>query len=258
MHSFVRRAAYRAERLASGWLTQPWRAHRQFEEQYLKRLLKELSVDCVLDVGANIGQYALMLREYCHYEGLIISFEPTPEVLRTLLRNSRRDRLWEVRGIALGNFNGHAVFHTTPSADSVGNSFLERRQEHKNLIDVEVEVCKLSGILPGLQKTFGFSRPFLKMDTQGFDLEVFSGAREVIHSIVGLQSELAVEPVYNGAPGWHEAIAVYEQAGFTLSTFVANNLDFFPRLLEMDCIMYRPVYYQNRGDSRRNIASVSQ
>lgn len=246
MHTWVRRTAHRVESFVSGCLTQAWRTHRRFEEQYIGRLLRDLEVDCVLDVGANIGQYALMLREYSGYKGLIISFEPTPSVLKTLLANSKEDPLWQVQGVALGNSNGVATFRTMPSASS-GNSFLELHQEDRpQIVEVNAELRKLSDLLPELQTKFRFSRPFLKMDTQGFDLEVFEGAREVIHTIVGLQSELSVDPFYVGAPDWQTVLSVYQKAGFTLSTLVAN-MEWFPRLRELDCIMYRPESYRPRG-----------
>jgi FkbM family methyltransferase len=241
MHSIIRRTAHRIESLVSSRLTQPWRSHRAFEEWYLGKLLSYLEVDCVLDVGANIGQYALMLREYSGYKGRIVSFEPTPEALASLRRNSIDDPLWAVEGVALGRSTGKARLRTMPNA-SVGNSFLPLRDEPGvQQGEVEVDVRRLSDVLPELQKKFGFSRPFLKMDTQGFDLEVFAGAADVIHTIVGLQSELSVDAFYEGAPGWQQALDVYTKAGFALSTLVANNVDWFPQLRELDCIMYRPL-----------------
>ena len=242
MHSIARRAAHVVESKVSGLLLQSWRAHRRFEEQYVGKLLAHLNVDCVLDVGANIGQYAMMLREYSGYQGRIISFEPTPAPLNTLKHNSKNDSLWQVEGIALGNSTGSAIFRTLISA-SVGNSFLKMVEEDAGqgqFAEVRVEVRRLSDILPELQKQYGFRRPFLKMDTQGFDLEVFGGAQDVIQSIVGLQSELSVVPFYEGAPDWNQALDAYQKAGFVLSTLFPNNDEWFPRLREMDCVMYRP------------------
>ncbi len=241
MNSLVRRVAHSVENFATSRPTQPWRRHRHFEEPYVGRLLAELKVDCVLDVGANTGGYALMLRKYSDYHGLIISFGPTPDVMEGLLRNSEKDKLWHVEPIALANSSGRAEFGAMPAASSEGNSFLPLKQEDQPEIrEIEVEVRRLADILIDLRRKFGFSRPFLKMDTQGFDLEVFAGAREVLPGITGLQSELSGDPFYAGAPGWIEALGVYQQAGFTLSTLVANNLDWFPRTRELDCIMYRP------------------
>lgn len=247
MRSWLRRTAHKVESLVSSRLTQSWRTHRKFEEYYIGRLLTALNADCVLDVGANIGQYGLMLREYCGYRGLIVSFEPTPSALTPLRANSQLYPPWDVLPFALGRSSGQAIFHTLPGA-SVGNSLLEwRAEENIESVPVEVEVKRLGEIFPGLQRKFGFSRPFLKMDTQGFDLEVFAGADEALPSIIGLQSELSVEPFYEGAPDWNQALDTYRRAGFVLSTLVANNIDWFPRLREMDCLMYRPEFYPGQN-----------
>ena len=43
-----------------------------------------------------------------------------------------------------------------------------------------------------LAATHGFKRPFLKMDTQGFDLEVLEGALPRIDRFLGLKSEVSM------------------------------------------------------------------
>ena len=77
------------------------------------------------------------------------------------------------------------------------------------------------------------------MDTQGHDLAVAAGAGEELKAFVGLQSELAMVQLYAGSPSYREALDFYASYGFTLSAFVPNNFGHFPRLMEMDCIMFR-------------------
>lgn len=241
MDPFIRRLANTIETGVSRLLVQRWRDHRQYEEQHLGRLLKHLRIDCVFDVGANIGQYGLMLREYCGYNGLIISFEPTPSVIAQLKRNSAKDKNWVVKECALGPGKGKATFRTMVDA-SVGNSFLPLRDEEAKdirIAEITVDVEQLSEVFPELQKQYGFSRPFLKMDTQGFDLQVFEGGGDAIQSFLGLQSELSVAPFYEGVPDWKTSLAHYEKAGFVLSALVPTNDDWFPSLREVDCMMYR-------------------
>ena len=69
---FIERTARRA-----GIIVAPaWRSTQFDEEHHMRRLLAHLQVDCMFDVGANIGQYAEKLRRHFEFRGLILSFEP--------------------------------------------------------------------------------------------------------------------------------------------------------------------------------------
>lgn len=57
------------------------------------QFFKIYKIDTVLDVGANIEQYALWLRE-CRYKGRIISFELLSKAHHQLIINSRKDSNW--------------------------------------------------------------------------------------------------------------------------------------------------------------------
>ena len=239
MNPLVRRLAHKIESSVSGRLVQPWREHRRFEEHYLARLLKYLNIDCVFDVGANTGLYALMLREYCGYEGLIISFEPTPAVAAQLKQNSAGDSQWVVRECALGLAKGKAVFRTMDSSE--GNSFLPlRREEAKDIAisEITVDVERLAEVFPGLQEQYKFRRPFLKMDTQGYDGAVFRGVGKKLEHVAALQSEVSVISIYDGMPHWTESVTAYEQAGFGVAGLFPVTLDGC-RVIEFDCLMVR-------------------
>ena len=59
---------------------------------HLRELLTHLRIDCVLDVGANVGQYHDFLRDKVLYDGPIVSFEPVGghvELLRERLNFDR-------------------------------------------------------------------------------------------------------------------------------------------------------------------------
>jgi len=73
----------RIRKIVRGWLNQ--RGFEVvplgYETSYaltLKKLLEVARIQTVVDVGANIGQFAGLLREN-HYNGTIISFEPLPD-----------------------------------------------------------------------------------------------------------------------------------------------------------------------------------
>src|SRR5438874_6323008 len=76
-----------------------------YQLAYLGSLLRRLDADCVIDVGANAGQFGHQLRA-AGYKGLILSFEPDPAVFRELQRNAGGDAAWEAFSMALGAQRG--------------------------------------------------------------------------------------------------------------------------------------------------------
>ena len=60
--------------------------------------LRLYRVNCVIDVGANHGQYARRLRR-AGYTGHIVSFEPVAEPFERLAASAARDPRWSVRVI---------------------------------------------------------------------------------------------------------------------------------------------------------------
>lgn len=221
------------------------RLHLLPEQTHLRRLLEHLNVDCVFDVGANTGQYAEMLRRKADYRGRIISFEPLPEAAAEVRRKADRDPLWSVEELALADIAGTRAFNVMaasefsslaePRADEVSRLVHLNRTVRRIMVESET----LATALPRLQAKYGFTRPFLKMDTQGFDLAVLRGAGDALSRFVGFQSELSVQRIYQQAADFRDALTYYQSLGFDISTFVPNNGGHFPALIEIDCIMVR-------------------
>lgn len=215
------------------------------ERSHLRRLLAYLDVDCVFDVGANVGQYATMLRRNAKYHGRIVSFEPIPDAAEEVRRKSAKDPNWTIDEIALSETSGRQTFNIM--AGSEFSSLSQPRTDEVGLFDqlnapvkaISVETQTLDQAFARLQKQYGFRRPFLKMDTQGCDLSVLRGARTCIQQFVGFQSELSIKRIYEDAADFRDALTFYQGLGFDLSAFVPNNGGHFPALIEIDCIMVR-------------------
>ncbi|MBU3601764.1 FkbM family methyltransferase [Polynucleobacter sp. AM-25C3] len=217
--------------------------HTLPEKIYLSRLLPFLNVDCVFDVGANNGQYAQMLRKHVGYQGRIISFEPIPSAADKIRKLALHDPLWTVEQIALDEVGGVGEFNImqgdqfsslgTPSHEA--NANFQDANKSINIIQVQKET--LEEAYSRLKAQYQFVRPFLKMDTQGFDVRVARGGKNIISNFLGLQSELAVQKLYQESIDFREAISFYESLGFTLGSLVPNNGGGFPDMVEIDCIM---------------------
>ena len=211
------------------------------KENTRQRLFKQFGIDLTIDVGANVGQFAEGLRNI--YAGEILSFEPVKSTYDVLLHNSRNDDRWSVFNVGLGQKAEEVQINI--SSDSVFSSFRESTENCKSLFGesssvIQKEMVKVKRLDDFLVNELDRSecKIFLKMDTQGFDDEVFSGSSGLLDRIQILQSEVSVVPLYEGAPDWHEALKVYEHYGFTVAALYPVNL-IENRVIEYDCILVK-------------------
>ena len=215
----------------------------RIEPEHLDAFLRHFNVDCVFDVGANAGQYGLRLR-YIGFNGTIISFEPNPRVAADLRIAARGDANWHIYELALDRSPRTVEFNVMKESEfsSLHAPSNEGTTSYSNSNVVEtkltLQTTTLAALYPDLKKKYEFSRPFLKMDTQGHDVAVVEGAGEFLKECVGLQSELAMTKLYEYSATYSEALEFYRNQGFKLSSLVPNHVGNFPDLHEIDCIMY--------------------
>lgn len=212
----------------------------------LSFVLRRLEVNCVLDVGANTGQYALGLRR-AGYEGHIVSFEPIRKVFAELRAASEDDPAWSVHNFALGSAEAEATIHIMSNSDLSSlltpNPYSHERFEQKmRIVGAErVTVRRLDSLLGEVAGHLARPRFFLKMDTQGYDLETFAGLGDQVGRILGLQSEVSALPIYHEMPPLTEALRVYSSHGFEIAGMYPVGWDKpTGRVLEFDCVMVQP------------------
>ena len=213
--------------------------------QHILGVLKTYDINCVLDVGANRGQYGRLLRRG-GYRGHIVSFEPVPGVAEDLRRLAERDAKWSVHAIALGREEGEITMQTVPDQATLSSVLspskfgMNRYQSMTNVVPHQVPVRRLDALLDSITEAIPDPRLYLKLDTQGFDLEVFRGLGDRVGDIIALQSEVALMEIYEGMPRMPQAIAIYEDAGFEVSGLFPVSREFTTtRVLEYDCILVR-------------------
>lgn len=182
------------------------------EYAQLKKLLDDLAINCVVDVGANRGQTGKLLRGM-GFDGHIFSFEPEKYNFSFLERECRKDPMWECYPLALGEKTTRSVLRIHPQSYEM-SSLLDFEHQPEGMLEEIVEIQPLDVIFYSLVKAIDEPRVFLKIDTEGFDLNVFRGAVQSLDYILGLQVEVFVQPVYQEVPCYWEAMQEYEQAGF--------------------------------------------
>lgn len=228
-----------------GWELMHLRKDQPTLGAHLKRLLSLLEIDCLLDVGANDGQYAAMLRKI-GYRGRIVSFEPVAKTYAALAERAAKDPDWRVFHCALAAKAGRKKIHVTRS--TVFASFLDpseySKQKYPRDMPVErIEEVRLRTLDEVLaEATEGLQSPklFLKMDTQGYDLQVFTGAKKSLPRILALQTEISIQAIYKGMPDYLESLGKYTRAGFVISGLYPVSRDRETlALIELDCVMRR-------------------
>ncbi len=209
---------------------------------FLVTLFRHRGVNCVLDVGAHHGEYGTFLRRN-GYKGYIISFEPVGTNFHVLERLCGGDKRWFAHKIALGSTSGTSTINVTsgtnfssfqtPSAYGVREFDKDMAIDHTEQVRVE----RLDAIFTDLLAPITTPRVFLKVDAQGWDLEVLKGAASNLDAITALQVEVSFRPVYEGAPTFFETVPYLGQIGFDVTGIFTVYRDQQLRLGEVDCIM---------------------
>ena len=130
--------------------------------------------DTALDVGANIGYYALLESKIVGPQGRVYALEPVEESYEKLIHNinlNKSDNIEHCK-IALGNKNGVASIH-------VG--------EKRNWSSIEgIGSAKFTGVesvdmLTGVDFLKDKKIPnFIRMDTEGYEYAIIEGLAEVL------------------------------------------------------------------------------
>lgn len=206
------------------------------------RLLRHHGIDLVFDVGANVGQYALELRRH-GYTSRIISFEPLASAFEALSARADTDPDWIAISAALGDKRGSTRINI--AANSQSSSLLEMLPAHENAdvtsgyIGTEiVSTVTLDSLLS--DQCPPNCRPFLKIDTQGYEHRVLAGARFSLPRIIGVQLEMSLVELYAGSMLFREATETMMNAGFAIMGIDPGFADRQTgRLLQCDGIFFR-------------------
>jgi FkbM family methyltransferase len=221
-----------------------WQMNRNSLATALRELLAVLQINCVIDVGANNGQYGEFLRSI-GYKGRIVSFEPVSSTYLRLADKSKTDPAWQIYNMAVGraeeilkiNVMDNSVFSSLLPINAFGTEqFADQTTVTRT---EEVKVVRLDSKIDEIVAGLDNPRVYLKMDTQGYDLNVIEGASGCLNSILGLQSEIALQPIYEGMPDYLTSLAKLNSLGFGVTALVPVTRDENLCVVEFDCLMVR-------------------
>lgn len=185
----------------------------------LARALRSLRIANVLDVGANLGQFAARTRAD-GFDGPIVSFEPLSACLPTLRAAAAADGHWQVQGVALGDADGERTIQVSANtwSSSIRSALPETLVAEPMIGAVAEEtiaVRRLDTVWPEIAPFLLPGPTLLKVDVQGFEDAVLDGAATALAQVDAVLMECALVPSYAGAPPMEVMIARLRTAGFS-------------------------------------------
>ena len=217
--------------------------NRAAVSNHLQAVFDRYAIELIVDVGAHHGQFARLVRGI-GYEGPIVSYEPVPAAFEELARVSADDPAWSVHRLALGRREGPRPINVSKSTDFSSfrrlNAYaLDAFPKARVAGEETVAVRRLDTALDEHAPDAGAAPIFLKIDTQGSDLDVLKSASGVLERVAALQTEVPLRPLYEGVAGMPQVLAALAAGGFALSGVFPVSADEELRLIEVDCVAVR-------------------
>lgn len=230
-----------------------WRLPHLAYARRLQALFGHFAIASVIDVGANSGQFRDQMRDEVGFAGPIHSFEPDPALAIALMRRAAADPAWTVHPCALGASEGMMAFNIMEN--SVYNSFHvpdakaagHAANGNRIVRTMNVEVQTLDAAAASLPD---LAHAFLKIDTQGFDLEVLKGGQATVQRVPLVQTEVSLRALYSGSPSMQASIEAFEKLGFAVADLFLASTDGAHRAAEFDCVMVQDRNLADTGLAR--------
>lgn len=191
-----------------------WRVAASVEHRYALTCAK---FQTIVDIGANRGQFTLAAR-YFSPNASIYSFEPLSEpasIFRKVFQNSPKVTLFQT---AIGESTSKSFIHISKCDDSSSLLPISSKQEEifpgtGEVSIEEVSVAPLSAFVPITQL---IAPAMLKIDVQGFESQVLSGADPLLDYFDYIYCECSFIELYTGQVLAENIVSMLKNRGFGL------------------------------------------
>lgn len=177
--------------------------------------LAGVSPKTVVDVGANIGQFAVASNRL--FQGAaVFPIEPDPRVAEQLSKNIGLPGAENVRVTALGDSIGTMTFNVNrdPQVSSLlpmGEDRIKSFPDSKVVEKIAVPVTTLDALFDGVM----LAEPILlKIDVQGFEDRVIAGAEVFLERVRWVLMEVAFSKLYEGESDFELIVDLMKKHGF--------------------------------------------
>lgn len=180
-------------------------------------LLKKIKkINTLIDIGSNKGQFILLCLKFFP-NPTVYSFEPIKEIFEKQKNFFEFKKKIYAFNFGIGNKNKNLNFFITKRKDS--SSFLTYNGSSRHNRDYlltekrNIKIRKLDQVL----KNKNLIKPILiKIDVQGYELEVLKGSREILSKIDYLLIEVSKNRMYNNQATEKEIVTFLKNKKFTM------------------------------------------
>jgi len=184
----------------------------------IKELIEKYDIDFILDLGANIGQFSEEIFKN-GYTGRILSVEPLSDAHAKLLATSAKKPNWIIASrCAVGSED--TTIKINVSENSYSSSVLGLHEQKKReapqanyIREEKVELKKVDTLIQAFD--IKSSKSLLKIDVQGYELEVLKGADDFLRQTKIIITELSLVPLYEGGADYAQVISYLDDKGFS-------------------------------------------
>jgi FkbM family methyltransferase len=188
--------------------------------------LKTFNLRTVLDIGANIGQFAKEIRGGLP-EARIYSFEPIKECFDKLEENMSSDKKFKAFHFALGEKNENLTMNKSSYTPS--SSILKMADIHKTLFPhtkenkpEQIKVKRLDDLMTSLQLE---REVLIKVDVQGFENKVITGGEETFKKARVVLIENSFVELYENQSLFDDIYEKLKPLGFVYHGSLQEKLD---------------------------------
>jgi len=181
------------------------------------KVIRNLDLDHIIDIGANKGQFALLCRNLFP-NARIDSFEPlkkSADIFSSVFDNDSKTNLYRC---AIGNKEQSMDLHISNKDDS--SSLLSigkaQSQHFSGTHEVGIEKVKVKKLENVIDKNNIGEKTLLKIDVQGFELEVLQGCEAIFTNFDYIYCECSFIELYSGQKLADDIINFLAQKEFIL------------------------------------------
>jgi len=195
-----------------------YQSHEPLSTQVLRTMLSP--GETVIDIGANIGYYALLESQLVGSEGEVIAIEPSPSNVSLLTLNMKVNKIQNLRiiNVAIGDYDGEGKLYLSNACN--WNSLICQRELNQTS-SVTVKVRSIDSLL----KEINIRPSLIRMDIEGYETNAIAG---MINTLNNYAPRLMIElhPQLIGGKAIRELIELLKSVNYKTCCAISKERDF--------------------------------